>query len=166
MTLIVEDGTGRDDAESLASVEQADAHHAARGNARWAQLQVIEKEQALRRATDYMGQMYSAKWKGVRARAGQALDWPRADVRLPGAGCVPSDAIPRQITQATAELALRAAAGELAADLGRTVAEKTIGPIKTVYAAGAPEYVRYRAIDLLLKPLLGGGGLGIKLERA
>lgn len=166
MTLIVEDGTGRDDAESLASVAQADAHHAARGNAPWAQLQVIEKEQALRRATDYIGQMYAAKWKGTRVRAGQALDWPRADVRLPGAGFVPSDAIPRQITQATAELALRAAAGELAPDLGRTVAEKTIGPIKTVYASGAPAYVQYRSIDLLLQPLLGGGGLGIRLERA
>jgi hypothetical protein len=165
MTLIVEDGTGRDDAESLASVDQVGAHHESRGNSRWATLTETEKEQALRRATDYMGQMYAAKWKGVRAHAGQALDWPRADVRLPGAGCVPSDAIPKQITQAMAELALRAAAGELAPDLGRTVAEKTIGPIKTVYAAGAPEYVRYRSIELLLQPLLGGGGLGIRLER-
>ena len=58
MTLIVEDGASRADAESLASVEQADLHHSSRGNARWASLTVMEKEQALRRATDYVGQMY------------------------------------------------------------------------------------------------------------
>jgi hypothetical protein len=172
MSLIVEDGSARADSESYASVAQIDAYHAARGNAQWAALTVTEKEQAARRATDYLLQMYRTKWKGARASLNQALDWPRLEVQLDDVGFgrmpyyVPFNTIPQQVIQATAEMALRAAAGELAPDLQRTVAEKTIGPIKTVYASGAPEYVRYRAIDMLLKPLLASGGMGIRLERA
>jgi hypothetical protein len=172
MTLIVESGAALPDAESYASVAQADAYHEARGNSQWSLLSDVEKEHALRRATDYMLQMYRTKWKGLRANLSQALDWPRFNVQLEDVGFgqfmayVPVNTVPQQVIQATAEMALRAAAGELAPDLQRTVAEKTIGPIKTVYAAGAPEYVRYRAIDNLLKPLLASGGLGIRLERA
>jgi hypothetical protein len=172
MSLIVEDGAARADAESYASVTQIDAYHAARGNAQWAALTVTEKEQAARRATDYLLQMYRAKWKGLRANLSQALDWPRLNVQLEDVGFgqfmayVPANTVPQQVINATAEMALRAAAGELAPDLQRTVAEESIGPIKTVYAAGAPEYVRYRSIDLLLKPLLAAGGMGMRMVRA
>jgi hypothetical protein len=172
MSLIVEDGTARADSESYASVDQMDAYHAARGNAQWASLTTVEKEQAARRACDYLVQMYHMKWKGARARYDQALDWPRIDVRLDDIGLgmfnayVPYNTVPQQVINATCEMALRAAAGELAPDLQRTVAEETIGPIKTVYATGAPEFVRYRSIGLLLRPLLTNGGMGIRLERA
>lgn len=172
MTLIVEDGSALPDSESYASVDQIDAYHAARGNARWATLTATEKEQAARRATDYLLQMYRTKWKGLRANLNQALDWPRFNVQLEDVGFgqfmayIPVNTVPQQVIHATAEMALRAAAGELAPDLQRTVAEETIGPIKTVYAAGAPEFVRYRAIDLLLRPLLTAGGMGIRMVRA
>jgi hypothetical protein len=172
MSLIVEDGSARADSESYASVAQIDAYHSARGNAQWVALTSTEKEQAARRACDYLTQMYHTKWKGARARYDQALDWPRIDVRLDDIGLgmfnafVPYNTVPQQVINATAEMALRAAAGELAPDLQRTVAEESIGPIKTVYAAGAPEYVRYRSIDLLLKPLLAAGGMGMRMVRA
>ena len=52
-------------ADSLCTVAQADAFHAARGNTLWAPLTTPEKEQALRRATDYMA-VYSSRWKGAR----------------------------------------------------------------------------------------------------
>lgn len=172
MTLIVEDGTARADSESYASVDQMDAYHSARGNTHWVALTTTEKEQAARRACDYLIQMYHTKWKGARARYDQAMDWPRIDVRLDDIGLgmfnafVPYNVVPQQVIQATAEMALRAAAGELAPDLQRTVAEKTIGPIKTVYASGAPEYVRFRSVDLLLRPLLQAGGMGMKMVRS
>jgi hypothetical protein len=172
MTLIVEDGSARPDSESYASISQIDAYHAARGNSKWDLLTIDEKEQAARRATDYLLQMYRTKWKGLRANLNQALDWPRLQVQLEDVGFgrlpyyVPYNTVPQQVINATAEMALRAAAGELAPDLQRTVAEKTIGPIKTVYAAGAPEYVRFRSVDLLLRPLLQAGGMGMRLVRA
>lgn len=172
MTLIVEDGTARSDAESYASVQQADDYHAARGNSQWALLTDIEKTQALRRATDYLLQMYRTKWKGLRANLNQALDWPRFNVQLEDVGFgqfmayVPVNTVPPQVIHATCEMAIRAAAGELAPDLQRTVSQESIGPIRTVYQTGAPEYVRYRSIDMLLKPLLAVSGVGVRMVRA
>lgn len=172
MSLITEDGTGRADAEALASVADADAYHVSRGNSLWATQAADAKEQALRRATDYMEQMYRLKWKGLRVSLTQALDWPRMNVQLEDIGFgsiaayVPTTIVPKEVVQATCEMALRAAAGELAPDLQRQVIATTIGPIKKEYAPGSPEYVRYRAIDMLLKPLLASGGMGLRMERA
>ena len=85
MSLIVEDGTGRADAESYASVSVADAYHTARGNTAWAALATTAlKEAALRKATDYLGQTYGLRWKGYRMTTTQALDWPRELVCRPG----------------------------------------------------------------------------------
>ena len=74
--------------------------------------------------------------------------------------------MPVEVQNACAILALQAKSGELAPALKRTIKEKVIGPIKTVYADGAPEAVRYRAVDQLLKPFLCGSGLSGRMERA
>ena len=52
MSLVVEDGTGKADAESYISVADADTYHSNRGNTDWAALTTTEKEQLLRGATD------------------------------------------------------------------------------------------------------------------
>jgi hypothetical protein len=172
MPLVTEDGTARADAESLASVAAADAYHASRGNVSWAGAMTADKENALRRATDYMSQMYRTKWKGRRMGMVQSLDWPRYGVQLDDVGfgryaaLVPVNTVPLQVVQACCDLAIRALSGPLAADLQRQVIAETIGPLRTEYAAGTPEYVRYRSVDLLLKPLLESGGMGIAMVRA
>ena len=79
-SLIVEDGTAKPDAESYISAADASTYHAARGNTDWAALTTLAKERALRRATDYMLQVYSLQWAGVRHTTTQALDWPRDGV--------------------------------------------------------------------------------------
>ena len=48
-----------------------------------------------------------------------------------------------------------ASAGEMAPDIGRVTTREKVGPLEVEYAPGAP-YVRYRAIDNLLAPLLIG----------
>ena len=62
MSLIVEDGTGMETAESYASVAQADARLAALGMTNWATLTTTEKEQALRRATVAMARAGRMPW--------------------------------------------------------------------------------------------------------
>lgn len=172
MPLITEDGSGRADADSFASLAVADAYHVTRGNVSWAGTMMADKEAALRRSTDYMEQEYRTKWRGARLSLAQALAWPRLNVQLDDVGYgrisayVPPNTVPVQVSQACCELAFRALSGPLAPDLERQVIAKTIGPIRTEYAAGSPEYVRFRAIDLLLKPLLSSGGLGARLVRA
>lgn len=168
MALIVETGSNVVGAESYLSVSDADTYHANRGNAAWAALTTTETEQALRKATDYM-QTYRKRWKGYRSYATQPLDWPRRTILIDDSvlnSWIPYDSIPTEIKNACAELALRAAAGELAPDLERAVASETVGPISTTYVQGAPQYTQYRAIDMMLRPLLKNGGNGVSLVRA
>lgn len=167
MTLIIETGAGLPDADSYASVATADAYHLKRGNTAWAALVESEKESLLVKATEYMVGQYRARWKGRRRTSTQALDWPRYDVELDDVDAyLGSDVVPIEVQNACAILALQAKSGELAPTLKRTVKEKVIGPIKTVYADGAPEVVRYRAVDQLLKPFLCGSGLTGRMIRA
>lgn len=162
MALETETGTGSESAESLCSVTDADAYHAARGYTLWATMSEAEREQALRRATGYMQQTYRQRWAGCRAYSSQALDWPRFDVpRRDYGDYYPSDAVPNEVRDACAELAFRAASGDLAADLGQQVTERTVGPITTKYAAGSTSVKRYRAVDMLLGPLLRASGSGV-----
>ncbi len=50
MTLTVEDGSGRPDADAFVTVAVCDAYHAARGRAVWAAATEEAREQAIRRA--------------------------------------------------------------------------------------------------------------------
>lgn len=170
MALETETGTASATAESYCSVATADAHHSARGMTNWATLLTEEKEQALRRATDYMTSVYGPLWAGLRATTTQALDWPRTGVPRPEIylGFWAPTEIPPALVKGCAELALRAAAGELLGDQGREVVEQTVGPITTKYAAGSPQAKRYAAVDALLANLMTvpkGSGL-MRLVRA
>lgn len=163
MALIVETGAGLSNAESYVSVANADTYHSNRGNTTWADLLEAEKEQALRRATDYMEQVYSERWAGLIVLSTQALSWPRyevpqKDVAAFSAAYWPSDAVPQIVANACAEMALRASAGDLSPDIGRLKSRTKVGPLEVEYVAGGLPYVRYRAIDGMLSPFFGGGG--------
>ena len=165
MTLIVEDGTARAGAESYASVSDADTHFSARGITLWATLTESEKEQALRRATDYMGQAYRGRWAGLRVLSTQGLDWPRAGVCVDGFGIL-STVVPAEVQRACIEMAFRAAAGELTQDLGQGVKSKKVGPIEVVYDERSGRQKRYAAVDRLLQPYLIGGDNMMRVVRA
>jgi hypothetical protein len=179
MTLTVEDGTARADAESYASVAFATAYHDARGNAAWDELgSDTLREQYLRKATDFMVGAYRERWAGYRVTATQALDWPRYYVPMRdvpwgngenGGQWVaywPMDSVPQIVQRACVELALRAIDGELAADLDPPVIEETVGPITTKYAIGARKNTVYQAVEAMLSPLFDGSGSMIPVRRA
>lgn len=169
MALIVEDGTGKADAESYISVSDASAYHSARGNTTWATMSSTEMEQAIRRATDYMQQAYRGRWQGFRVTTTQALDWPRQWVPFSDAGSLvyyANNEIPKEVKNACAELAWKAAAGELAPDIEPRVISESVGPISTQYADFGKQSTEYRAIDNLLAQLLNSGGTFRRIERA
>lgn len=173
MALITEDGTGLSTAESYISVADADTYFSNRNQTLWASADFsdAEKEGCLRRATDYMQQMYRMSWRGERVNSGQALDWPRYNVPRPDQGTYAvslyaSDAVPTEVKHACAELAWRAAFGELAPDIGRRTVSEKVGEIAVQYAEGAPQYTRFVAVDRLLAPLLSGYGSSVKVIRA
>lgn len=174
MALVVEDGSGKADAESYISVADATTYHASRGNVAWASVASdTVREQLLRKATDYMA-VYRDRWAGWRVSTMQALDWPRYEVPIKDASLLgqslmayyPSNAVPVAVARACAELALRAIDGDLAVDLDPPVIEETIGPITTKYAEGAPQQKRFPAIDAMLLPFMTGGAGSLKVVRS
>lgn len=161
MALIVEDGSSLEDADSYISVSDADAYHSKRGATLWSALTVDEKEQALRRATEYMVGEYRDRWLGRRAKAVQGLDWPRVGVIIPDLAdmaCIPSTFVPKDVRIACASLALRAAAGELVEDIEQRVVRETIGPITTEWDSDSSPKRKYPQVDSMLKMYMSGGG--------
>lgn len=174
MALNTETGTGSSTSESYCSVTDASAYHSNRGNNTWALLTTAQMEEALRRATDYMLQVYKLRWKGSRVKSTQALDWPRAFVvredfystssaipdSVTGEFYYPSDIVPAQVRDACALLAIKAAAGDLSPDLSRATIREKVDVLEVEYDKSQPQYVRYRAIDNLLAEFLEDGSSG------
>lgn len=170
MTLVVENGTGMPTAESYASVAEATAYHTARGNAAWAALASDAiREQCLRNASAYMIGEYRLRWSGVRLNDVQALDWPRSLVprRDTAVGAYyPNDAVPVEVKNACASLALRASTGPLHKDQTQRKSSVTIGPISTTYEAGSKIAPTYSEVDAMLKPMLTTSKGQIQMVRA
>lgn len=161
MALTVEDGTGLEDAESYASVSDADAYFTARAVAGWTGTDAV-KEAALRKATEFISETYDGSWKGERATDTQALAWPRSDVEVSDNVILTDDLVPVALFRATCELALIAlttALYEAANADPSTVAEKTkVGPIERERKYADPKGITNGlAIDriaILLAPLI------------
>lgn len=173
-TLVVETGAGVTGADSYGTLAQLAAHHVSRGNMDWAALSAYQQEVAARKAANYMLQNYRMSWKGVRMTGTQGLDWPRGYVYresfLNGASSsfpylVDDDIVPTEVFQAFADLAFKASTDELNPDLDRGVISETVGPISTTYDTNSPQQRRYRAIDMLLRPLLVGNGVSVGVVR-
>lgn len=172
MSLIVEDGTGLPNSESYCSVASADTYWTNRADTVWAALTTNQKEAALRKATTFMVQLYRMRWKGRRVLITQALDWPRVGVVLEDFGGsqgrhgfgsyglfqVSYTIVPNELQWSCAEMAYRSLSGELAEDLEQMVLSEKIGPLQINYSPNSPQYTRYRAMDMLLKPYLVDGG--------
>lgn len=175
MTLVVEDGTGLDTAESYISATDADTYHANRGNTTWAALSDPDKEVALRKATEYLDARYGARWKGARTVSSQALGWPRQYARH-DEDCeyYPSDALPIPLVRAAAEAALLSltetffAAEDPSAVVISTSEKVDVIEEKKTYRAlpvGMSTAKKFPFIDALLRPLLEGGVGTVRLVR-
>lgn len=164
MSIVVENGTGLSSANAYVSVADADARHAAAGLTNWATLTTTEKEQAIVRATAYMEQAYRLRWKGTRVYRVQALSWPRYGAVVDGYD-LESTTVPTDIANACADLALKAAAGDLAPDLERGLIRKKIGPIEKEWDRNSPQATRYRNADMALAPYLKGSSSMATLVR-
>lgn len=166
MALIVEDGTGKPDAESYISAADALAYLTSIGLT-WSATTTDAQEQCLRRATNYMLQAYRDRWTGFRVIVNpmQALDWPRYGVEVDHFP-VHFDIVPLDIQHACAELAYKAATEELNADLDQAVVTKGIGPLRKEYDRYSPQWKRFRSIDMRLAPYLTRLGMNGTVVRA
>ena len=164
MALVVEDGSEKTNANSYVSVSEADAYHADRGNAAWANASADEKEQALIKATEYLDFRYYGRWKGYKATEDQSLEWPREWV-YDRSGWLLED-IPQRLKDATCEAALRALSEELSPDVSRDQMQRrvTVGPITTEYQDRAPASKQFTKVFRLLRGLVDSPG-GVRITR-
>ncbi len=99
--LIVEDGTGLENAESYESVTNADSYAAAFGRTDWSNLSgATQKEVRLRLATQFIDTMFIAK--GGALSLDQALMFPREGRYL---GTTFVTGVPKAVRRACSELA-------------------------------------------------------------
>lgn len=161
MTLILEDGTGKADANTYASVETLKAYAKARGAT--VPSSPAECEALLIKAMDYMRGL---DYIGDRATRDQALDWPRYNVVIENFP-YNSTTLPRQVEQAQCALAIEAQKTELLPTTpGNTsgpVIEKTVGPVTFKYAnAGRVNKVPAVAkADTILRTILKRNGFTV-----
>jgi hypothetical protein len=139
-------------------VADADAYHTARGNTGLTGTTTV-KEQALRRATDFMLQRFGQRWRGRRVSIAQALDFPRYDLVTADGFSLSSNVVPIQVVNACIELALRSLTETLIPDenASSVVSESVTlpGPLSksTTYAGGKTSAKRYSSIELMLRNL-------------
>lgn len=154
MTIIVEDGTGRADAESYLTVAAFKAYCDGRGLSYDGQSDTVI-EQKLRIATGYIDTV--KRYKGERLSAAQSLEFPRAN--LTDWGGLEVSGVPARVKQACAELAQKAFTENLYADLDRggMVTSQSVGPISVSYAEGAPAGKSFTVAMKLLEPYFRSG---------
>lgn len=164
--LVVEDGTGKTDANSYLSVAEANTYHTTfTQSANWTAASLATKQAALIAATQYLDTEYGGRWRGVKGTSTQALAWPRANVVDEDGYTADWNKVPQRLKDACAELALRVVLGDdllgTVTDPGEVVSEsKALGPIsKTVtYASAKPHHYQYPKIEALLRSLLVAAG--------
>ena len=105
MPLVVEDGTGLDDADSYADVSFADTYFASfAGSTSWSGANTATKTAALRAATQYLDLRFGRSMNGQRLSTTQALAAPRTRIVFDGRVIA---GIPNELKKATAEAANR-----------------------------------------------------------
>jgi hypothetical protein len=174
VSLIVEDGTGKSNAESYASVAEASTYCTARGLSNWDL--VNDQEAALRLATEFMVKCYRMRWAGYRTTLAQALDWPRSQVPLPDGPYgyrtqpeyVDYNVVPQQVKNCCIELAVRTYDNpQLLVDLDRLTETERVGEVSVTYVKGSNRQRVFTAAHTWIEPYLKGGSANtIPVSRA
>ena len=160
MALVVEDGTGKSNADSYISVTDADTYFTNHGSpTAWTGLSTAEKESQLRYATVTLDGNW--EWWGSITVTTQALGWPRSGAEDGEGRSIDTDEIPARVKDAQCELALMGTSNALNSsyDRGNDVRREKVGPIETEYFDGASMAPQLPIIDRIL------GGLGLRRGR-
>lgn len=159
MALVVEDGTGKTDADSYCSLSDAVAYAAARGLT-FPASPAGPAEAALIRATAAIDATYRARFPGQRTSGrAQSLEWPRKYAGDAAGEPIADDEIPQEIMNAVCEAAIRelAAPNSMMPDLERGGQIKSIqaGSVAIEYGGNATARTAFTLIDGILAGLLG-----------
>lgn len=172
MTIIATPGA--DDANSYATLIEADEYHATRlHNAAWTNADDTIKEASLIWAARTLDANFI--WEGVKATDAQAMQWPRYNVADYNGYAIPSDEVPISVKWAQSELAflLIEADRTLAADPDPdAVREVKMGPMTLKFDAERMQAAIASSVVVLVQGLgkftgagTTSGGSVLKLVR-
>jgi len=172
MALIVEDGSGKSDAESFVSVAEITSYAA-----KWGLVfpGSADPEVCARKGTRYLEATYAKRITGSRGVLNQALSWPRIyaedtefDMYPPdnwgiGGNLVPSTIVPQAWKDAACEMSIAAVSGEILPDVTGSDRLKSkdvqVGPIRksVEYDPSSTPIAWVRRVDLLVGRFLQSG---------
>ena len=159
MTLVVEDGGGKTDAESYVSIAEV-KDYAAKYALLWSPDSDEIAEAACRVATQYIDATYRCVFQGSQANPNkQSLEWPRSGVYYSG-NTVDSKTLPTLLKKAVCEAAVRQLnkPGCLTPDTnaGANITSITADTVSIEYGgSGLAQGVKlFPSIGLALSPLL------------
>src|SRR5215471_2479634 len=162
MTLIKEDGSGKSDANTYATVADGDAYHEAHLYASaWTGATTGKKEAALVMATRLIDSHF--RFLGDRVHDAQALGWPRAGCPNPEMRRydLPPSAVPTALVQATCETARALIVEDRTANpLGEGLKFTGLADLQQTFDKSDRQPVIPRVAQALLH------GLGCYLERS
>lgn len=167
MAFVVEDGTGKTDANAGVSVEFADQYHEDRGNTSWSLFTKTVKEQLIVKATDYTRDVYGQALSGVRTFADQGIDFPRVGMKVNGFA-LPLLSVPRLYQEVVAELALTAKTAPLLVNVTRGKKMVKVGPLQVEYDGTSSVQTKFVAASLRMAALLTSAqssGINVPLRR-
>lgn len=174
MALELEDGTGKDDAQSYVSAAQATTYAAARGVTLAGGSPAIEA--MLMKAMDYL-ESFRARYQGSKTwpapvvdppHDAQALQWPRTGVVIDCDYDLPDNVIPTELKNAQMQCCIEIQNGYnlMPSTDGRVVKKTKVDVIEKEFfsatdlgTSGTPS-PSFPAVDALLAPLLSACGTG------
>lgn len=163
-TLIVEDGSKPQNANSYCPVEFADEYHDLMGNTDWTGYSDDQKASALIKATDSIDQLYGDRYVSQRWPGVQSLLWPRYTFVDNNSIIRQNNEIPVELKKAVAVHALNILSG-LVDPYAQQSQEKNIkrkrskvGELETEVEYRTPvtteTFAGYNQVELLLRPIL------------
>jgi len=165
MPLIIEDGTGVEDANTY--IDLADARELASTRGIILSAEDSELSSQLVSAADRLTS-YEARMTGCRMTGAQGLSYPRNNSYRYGS-IFPNTSIPKELKLAQVTLAGLMESGVIIWGLPATgIKSETVGPLETVYtdsgadSVGNPDLPQ---IDSILEPLFISLGLNFKVGR-
>ncbi len=157
MSIIVEDGTGLSTANAFITLIFFKAYCDERGND-YSDYTDDELNEAIIRGNFFLSNSFN--WAGYRVQGrDQALAFPRSGLVDHEDYAVPSDEVPTELQQATAECALREAATVGALTPDYTPSERLeavkVGPLNVKYDMSRLDAESARPIMLIVRDLIG-----------
>ena len=166
MALIVEDGTGLQTAESYLSVADCSTTLAKFGNEAAFDALATEalREQALRKATQYIDSTYGDEFSGEVKGLLQSLEWPRVEATNSRGQEVAEGTLPQELLNAVAAATNDSLTNDLFADdsNGALIASESVGvgggaiTESLSYVGGKSSSYVSQTAKRYIKPLLTG----------